>query len=590
MGVLAVLGLIVVYLYLSKRISNLEEQISILHGGQPAKDAQQATLQSQTFEPHSNPNIDFVQAGEIVENAHIHDQQMQAHTPYVPREPNQFVLWLKEDFLVKLGAFLLLIAFGWFVSYAFMNNWIGPVGRISLGLLVGVVFMLLGIWRIKTREQQGAIFTVLGSTTVLLTIFAAREIYEFFTPASALFVMFASVVFVAFVAVMYRRNSLAIASLLLGAIAPSLTNADPNIIGLFSYLLVLVLGSVWVVSRIGTVALPIISFIVVFLYGVPYMGISSAHPDAPMALLFAFIFTVIFFVSNIVSILKRTDRDARQAHIVMALGTGLYIAGWIAAAVDPVWQSLMDVMWALAFAFGAFVVYMRTNDRAPFYVYGAVSIALIGIATAAELDGATLTIAYTLEVTTLLVAAKMFKDQTLLNRLSILYGVPILFSLQHILASSWRDGFMHLDFFALAILMFCLWVAATIVYLFRPADKSEGSDATAVLAVIGGIYATVLVWLVSHSIVVDDTATTISLFIYTVSGIALHLIGKNIGKNTVVMCGNVLIGLVVLRLMFVEVWTMNIAGKIITFFGIGILLIATAFISKSGRNKDEDNN
>ena len=51
--------------------------------------------------------------------------------------PNKFVIWLKEDWLMKLGAFLFIVGFGWFVSYAFANNWVGPFGRISIGIVAG---------------------------------------------------------------------------------------------------------------------------------------------------------------------------------------------------------------------------------------------------------------------------------------------------------------------------------------------------------------------------------------------------------------------------------------------------------------------
>ena len=132
-----------------------------------------------------------------------------------PPQHNPFAEWVKEDFMVKLGAFLLLLALGWFVSYAFANDWIGPVGRITLGLLIGVAFLCAGVWRIKKYIHQGGIFTVLGATTVLLTIFAARELYDFFTPLSALALMFGTVVFVAFVSVRYNSQALAHGGLVL---------------------------------------------------------------------------------------------------------------------------------------------------------------------------------------------------------------------------------------------------------------------------------------------------------------------------------------------------------------------------------------
>jgi len=118
-----------------------------------------------------------------------------------------FSMWLKEDWLIKLGGLLLLIGFGWFVSYAFLHNWIGPSGRIAIGLFLGVLVLVLGDWRIKKYTHQGEIFLILGSTIVLLTIFAARELYDFWNPMVALVVMFFSSAFVAVESIRYKRLS-----------------------------------------------------------------------------------------------------------------------------------------------------------------------------------------------------------------------------------------------------------------------------------------------------------------------------------------------------------------------------------------------
>ncbi|MBI5222523.1 MAG: DUF2339 domain-containing protein [Candidatus Magasanikbacteria bacterium] len=116
----------------------------------------------------------------------------------------------------------------------------------------GALFILLGWWRIKKYVHQGGVFLVLGSTTVLLTIFAAREIYDFFTPLSALIVMFLSTAFVALASIRYNNRVLALASLILASIAPLLTNAPTtDYVGLFSYLFVVTLGAIWIVALTG---------------------------------------------------------------------------------------------------------------------------------------------------------------------------------------------------------------------------------------------------------------------------------------------------------------------------------------------------
>ena len=60
-----------------------------------------------------------------------------------PTSFEKFSAWMKEDLLLKFGALLLLIGFGWLTTYAFLNNWIGPMGRITLGIIVGSFFIML---------------------------------------------------------------------------------------------------------------------------------------------------------------------------------------------------------------------------------------------------------------------------------------------------------------------------------------------------------------------------------------------------------------------------------------------------------------
>jgi hypothetical protein len=113
-------------------------------------------------------------------------------TPEGPTLSEKLGAWLKEDWLLKLGAALLIIGFGWFTNYAFVNNWVGPVGRVTLGLIAGALFLILGWWRIRSFVYQGGIFLALGSTIILITVYAARVVLDLFDPASALGIMFLS--------------------------------------------------------------------------------------------------------------------------------------------------------------------------------------------------------------------------------------------------------------------------------------------------------------------------------------------------------------------------------------------------------------
>jgi uncharacterized membrane protein len=86
------------------------------------------------------------------------------------------------------------MGFGWLATYAFMNNWVGPAGRIFLGMIAGVIFLIIGTIIVRKRQNQGEVFLALGSATVLVTTYAARVFYHFFDPFSSLGIMFLSIV------------------------------------------------------------------------------------------------------------------------------------------------------------------------------------------------------------------------------------------------------------------------------------------------------------------------------------------------------------------------------------------------------------
>lgn len=554
--------------YLGTKLTRLENEVKQLRSGQMTRAGDV---------PMSAPEAADIYATRMQAQEVSHASQLVTHES---SGVHQFLAWLKEDFFVKLGAFLLLVAFGWFVNYAFANNWIGPMGRITLGLVAGVCIMGLGVWRIQVQKHQGGIFTVLGSTVVLLTVFAAREVYDFFTPGIALAIMFMSVVFVAFLSVRYRSENLALAGLVLAGIAPFLTNSpEPDVFVLFSYLVVVVLGTLWVVRITGSNALTFAALMVSFFYSVP-LWVSTGKEEQLIGLLFAFAFTTIFFVSNVLGIIGRTAPEARKGQIVTALFTGLFLILWVAIAAPVQWQSMLYVAWMLVFTSGAFVVYTFTRYRVPFYIYASVGVALMAAATAVELDGALLTIAYTVEAASLVfVATSLLKDSTVAKHLCWLFAGPIVLAFEHMNSHYWRDGFMHEHFFALLILSFSLMIVGSVLFALHQGNR-ETAYAPVVMAVGGIMYLLVLVWLVMHSVMADDAATTLSLVVYTVLGLAMFIRGRLRGDRTVLMVGGLLLGFVVARLLLIDVWQMELFGRVITFGAIGVMLISTAFIGK----------
>ena len=486
--------------------------------------------------------------------------------------------WLKEDWIMKLGALLLLIGLGWFTTYAFANNWIGSVGRITLGLLLGAIFLIVGFWRIEKHQNQGEVFSVIGSTTILITTFAARVYYGFFDPTMALILMFLSVAFVAFVGVKYKSKYLPIISLILAGVAPLLTHSvSPDYVGLFSYLLIIVLGTIWVVAINGQRGLVTASLLIVFFYSLPQLFDKNVE-----LLWFAYLFTFIFFIANIISILKSETKKI-EFNMLTAGMTAIFLLVWVLSAEQQEFKSLIIAAWMLVFAIGAFLVVVKTGRKEPFYVYALASISMLAAATAIQLQGEALLVAYTVEsiMISLLIYFTMQDTPTAESFTFLLIG-PVAISLLTVTNYANQTALVNRDFFSLIILIIGLF--GTGLFFWNKAKEYEETDYTWVnnlWVILGSIFSYIVLWIFNSKLFpVIDIAATVSLVIYTVVAIVVYFYGVWYERKGFRIYGQALLGLVIVRLFLVDIWNMEMTGKIITFLLIGILLISTAFLGK----------
>jgi uncharacterized membrane protein len=501
---------------------------------------------------------------------------------YAEPKPNAFFDWLARDWILKLGGLFLLIGMGWFVSYAIANNWIGPVGRVVLGLITGASILALGAWRIRTYENQGAIFTVLGSTIILITAyFASSPAYNILDPFSSLLLMFLSVLFVAVVSVVYARNSLALASVMLAFIAPYLTNAQPytGTALHFSYILVVVLGALFVVYKTGWRNLTFAALVGTGLSTMLYINGFEQFTS----LLWIFVFVSIFIVANILSQLRERSGEAHPVHIFTAVGSVLLLVMWIYHVAPAAWQSMLYSAWAVVCASGAYLVFQRTQHQGPFYVYGAASIGLIGAATAAEFSGSVLVLAFTLEVAALVGAAILLNMRTeLVHRLSVLFLVPIILSLESFVSPLWQFGVLHEDFFVLLVLALTLLCTGLVIHIRAPREASPSATPGIVFISVGVLYLLSLFWLVVHTLITEGSvATMIALITYTILGLWGLIYGRVTGSDGLRIGGGALLAFVAGRLLFVDVWQMDLLGRVVTFIAVGTLLLSTAFIKRA---------
>jgi len=499
---------------------------------------------------------------------------------------DKVLAWIKENWLLKLGVLLILVGFGWFVSYAFVHNWIGPVGRISLGLFVGTILAIVGSMRMSKNIVQGNLFIVLGSGLIIITSLASQLIYNFFDRFVTLGIVFLVSLFVTTIALQFNNRNLAIYSIVIAFMAPLLTHGPQmEMFPLFSYLAVIIIGSAWVaINKNWDIlnAVSIVGFCLYCLSVVGYSQIDSLEKIFVVAIVYAI--AALYFVISTVGFIKNKVIGDGSDILVAVFNSALII--WITLFLVPKeLQSLCLAGWMLIFAAGSYVVFVKTQKESFFYIYSLISVVLLAIATSVELDGPSLILAYAFESAIISIAGYLITKKISVGQtLSLLMFGPAMLSLGNIFSTSWETGIYHRDFLILAVLAILFFALGVFYYISKnETDVDSGVMPLRfyiVLNILGSAYVIVLIWLSSKSLLTTaGEAVMVSLVIYTVIGLAAYFYGLFNKSKVFKYYGATLLILVVLRLVIIDVWSMALAERIITFIVVGLMFISTAFIS-----------
>ncbi|MES2213248.1 MAG: DUF2339 domain-containing protein [Patescibacteria group bacterium] len=523
----------------------------------------------------------------------IHEEQtvpMQNIPQSVNAEPefhqeNQISAWFKENLILKIGVIMILAGFGWFVSYAFAQNWIGPVGRITLGVVVGVLTTLFGTIRLGKNKTQGVAFTILGSALVIMTLLAGQYFYGYFSYLSVLIMVFVISLYVSICAASYSFENLAVYGLLVSLFAPYLShtsNIDP--VTLYLYLLIVSITTIWISGAKNWRIIIPIGITGILFYSLPFFfeGVGGLIVTTKYAILFiVYTISVLYLVINIYSIIKNQTRVS-TGDVYLTIVNTMILLGFTVTVVPTIYQSLVIAGWMLAYALTGFVVYEKTKNEKMFFIHSLISILLLAIATSIELSGQTLVIAFSIESAIIAVASFVVTGKIKIAKdFGILMIVPLLLTLPSFISSKWQTGIFHSDFAVLLVLAVLLLVLG-IFYKANDDDTHSVFKVHHLSFILATFYIYSIIWLSSHYIFMNsDMGVFVSLLVFTVVGLVTHFVG--LFKHHIVMkkYGMTLLILIVIRLIFVDVWNMELSLRIITFVVLGVLFISTAFISKN---------
>ena len=304
--------------------------------------------------------------------------------------------------LNRVGILAVLFAVSFFIKYAFENNWVGPRGRVALGLLLGSALLPWSGWLLRRGYQyfsEG--IAGLGAAVLYVSLWSGWHYYELFTQVEAFVGMI--VVTSAMVAVAVGRDSQRIALLALvgGFLTPQLvsTGKDQQVV-LFTYLAVLAAGLLALVNARDWRSLAPLSFFAVQIY---FWGWYERFYDAEKLLrtsLFATLFFVLFAALPVV----RSRREGRLAAAevgVVLLNAFAYLLALRATLWPEHRWALTVVVLALAWAHLAVAQSLpppRERERPLLkLLFAGLALTFVTLAIPIRLDGKWITMAWAVE-------------------------------------------------------------------------------------------------------------------------------------------------------------------------------------------------
>jgi uncharacterized membrane protein len=178
--------------------------------------------------------------------------------------------------LLYVGIAAVVLAVGFFVKYAFDNEWINETARVVLGGLAGAALVALG-YRLAARgyDRYGEVLAGGGFVAMYVSTWAALNLYELLARPTVFGLMVLITAGAALMADRLRSPALAVVSVLGGFFTPALVGGrEDRQVVLLSYAAILVAGTMVLAARRGWTWLNFLSYVLtLMLFG----GWASVH-------------------------------------------------------------------------------------------------------------------------------------------------------------------------------------------------------------------------------------------------------------------------------------------------------------------------
>lgn len=316
--------------------------------------------------------------------------------------------FIGENLINKIGILILVLGISYFVKYAIDKNWINEPARVGIGILAGSLVLYIAH---RLRQNYAAFSSVLVAGAIAIfyfTIAIAFHEYQLFGQTVAFSIMVVITAFSALISLSYNRMELAILSLIGGFLVPFMVSTGSgNYVVLFTYIAILDIGILAMAYFKKWSLLHSLAFVFTMLLFSSWLlqDLYSATPHYIGALIFAFVFYLIFIIITVIHNLRSEGSFSKlQLAMLAANNFVFYAAGMlILSEYKANYSGVFTAFLALLNIGYSLVLFKKFGlDKRGIYLLIGLSLTFITLAIPVQFSGNNITIFWSIEAVMLL--------------------------------------------------------------------------------------------------------------------------------------------------------------------------------------------
>ena len=347
-------------------------------------------------------------------SADSHAPFQAASAPIAKKERKNVESYIGRWLLGVVGVVAVILGASFFLKYAFESNLIGPAGRVALGVIGGLLFVVLGEVFRSRLAKYSYILSGGGLALFYLSIYSAFHYYHLIGPTAAFSFMIVVSAFGVVLALWASAMELAGLAVFGGFLTPYLASSGvANDFGFFGYIAILNVGILAIALFKKWHELTLLAFTGTVINFASWYGVYYESEKLSIALVALTMYYMTFLLAGFAANAVTRKVSARADLFVLSVNAAWFF-GWCYYLLRPQYSDWLGFIAAglgavyIFFAYAASV--LNPEDKNHTLLLGAIAVVFLTIAIPLQLEQNVITIAWAVEAAVLLTLGFFMKN------------------------------------------------------------------------------------------------------------------------------------------------------------------------------------